>query len=202
MTVMLLVVVLALAGLATDFARLHAAREDMYTVVDAAALAGSVPGRTDGAVRYVRIVVQPGWCETCCNDDGCWCCCKREQTVVYRSGPEHRRNSLTGACERDLGIVSRWVEHGGQTEKTVREVLDANWPGLVSRVGQPRVEIRAGTSPYVKVEAGGEMETGFLRAVGIEKLEARRCSQAATFYERVIGGVFQGRNPPPADACR
>ena len=202
MTVMFLVVVLALAGLVTDFARLHVAREDMYTAVDAAALAGSVPSRTDGAVRYVRIAVQPGWCETCCGDDGCWCCCRREQTVVYRSGLEHRRSSLTGTCDRDLGIMDRWVEYSGQTSKTVREVLDANWPSLVKRIGQPVITVQSGNSPYVKVETMGDMETGFLRVVGIEKLEAKRCSQAATFYERVIRGVYQGRNPPPVDACQ
>ena len=203
MTVMLLVVVLALTGLATDFARLHVARESMYTAVDAAALAGSIPSRTDGAVRYVRIAVQPGWCETCCGDDGCWCCCRREPIVVYRSGPEHQRASLTGPCDRDLGIVTRWVEHTRPgTERVVREVLDANWPGSVRMLGQPQVEVRSGASPYVKVEARGQMDTGFLRVIGMDKLEARRCSQASTFYERIAGGVYQGRSLPPADACR
>ncbi len=202
MTVMFLVVVLALAGLATDFARLHVAREDMYTAVDAASLAGSVPSRTDGAVRYVRIAVQPGWCETCCNKDSCWCCCRREDTVVYRSGPEHSRSSLTGTCDRDLGIVTRWVEHTSGTDRIVRDVLDANWPSLIRQSEEPAIKIQSGQSPYVKVKAIGEMDTGFLRIVGIEEMETQRCAQATTFYERIIDGVFRGRNPPPADACQ
>lgn len=201
MTVMFLTVVLALAGLATDFARLHVAREDMYTAVDAAALAGSVPSCTDGAVRYIEIAVQPGWCETCCDEDSCWCCCRHEQSVVFRSGPERYRSSLTGQCDIDLGIFERQVKYAGGTERVVRETLSTNWPGLIRRSGRPRVEIHPGVSPYVAVEAYGEMDTGFLRVVGIDKLETRRYSQAATFYERVAGGVFQGRNTPPPDAC-
>ncbi|MCL6478684.1 MAG: Tad domain-containing protein, partial [Peptococcaceae bacterium] len=83
LTVMLLSILLILAGVGVDLARVWVAREQAQTAVDAAALAGA-----SAAVRYVTVSVRPGHCETCCSDDGrCRCCCVSDP-VTDRTGTE------------------------------------------------------------------------------------------------------------------
>lgn len=70
-TVLVMAGMLMFAGVVTDFARIYIAREDLQTAVHAGALAGSLQG-----VRYVQITVRDGYCDICCSDDGCSCCCQ------------------------------------------------------------------------------------------------------------------------------
>lgn len=211
MTVMLIFVILALAGLATDFARMHVSREEMYSAVDAAALAGSLTNKAQnsGAVRYVSVTIRPGYCETCCDEKSCWCCCRQYDYLVRRTAPEDNIGSVVGQCDSVYGIYRRWIEYGHNTERNAREILEYNWPKLMRpEKGGNKLSDKVEThsfgayAPSVVVEAKGEIDTSFLKVIGIDKLQSQRCSQATTFYEKLELGRTWGRNPPPADACR
>ena len=86
MTAMFLVLMIILGGFALDLGRAWIAREQLQTAVDAASLAGAKGGI---AKKYVEVSVIPGWCETCCGEDSCWCCCAHAPSPVRQIGRAH-----------------------------------------------------------------------------------------------------------------
>lgn len=206
-TVLTVSVLLLFAGLATDFARLWVAREDLRTAVDAAALAGSLE-----AQRYVTITVQDGYCETCCDEDSCWCCCVCNPSYSI-TGTERRLIDQGGwrrgtCCDGFYGIQRRWIEYPSSTGTVALQTLDMNWPRFMRPEAGGAMTSRevnwfqsGPRSPSVQVRASGTMDTTFLKIANIESLATAKCGQAATFYERIEGGYRLGRNPAPADAC-
>jgi len=108
-----------------------------------------------------------------------------------------------------LGIQRRWIEYPASTKTVARETLNANWPRFMrpeaggARTSENVEVFQSGpNAPSVRVRAAGEMDTTLLKVAGIESLAAAKCGQSATFYHVVENGWTQGRNAPPADACR
>lgn len=203
-TVLTVSVLLLFAGLATDFARLWVAREDLQTAVDAAALAGAGEGQ-----RHVKITVGQGdWvCHT--SDDGtvsCSCEPRPSRTMV---GTERQLIEQGGwrrhRCDYFLGIERRWIEYPPSTGTVALQTLDANWPRFLSpEAGGAATNKEVAvypSGPQVRVRAAGAMDTTFLKIANIESLATAKCGQALTFYERIVGGWRLGRNPPAADVC-
>ncbi len=210
LTVMLLSILLILAGVGVDLARVWVAREQAQTAVDAAALAGA-----GAAVRYVTVSVRPGHCETCCSDDGrCRCCCVSDP-VTDRTGTEKYMIEQGGwrrsRCDSFLGIRHRWLEYPSDTGRIARQMINLNYPGLLGPGGggEPvsqtvKVFNREGDRYYPSVMAGirGNVGTAFLNIAGIDDLPVDNCGQAASFYQVLREGMVYGRNGAPADACR
>ena len=210
LTVMLLSVILILAGVGVDLARVWVAREEAQTAVDAAALAGAT-----AAVRYVTVSVRPGHCETCCSDDGkCRCCCVSDP-ITDRTGTESYMIEQGGwrrsRCDSFLGIRHRWLEYPSDTGRIARQIMDINYPGLLRPEGggepvarEVEVYSREGDRYYPSVMAGirGNIRTAFLNIVGIAALPVDNCGQATSFYQVLKEGIVYGRNRAPADACK
>lgn len=207
-TCIVIVVLLLLAGVATDLSRVWTAREDLQTAVDSAALAGS-----RSAVRYVKITVGYGHCNTCCSLDGCWCCCECDPPVTLTGTEKHlieeggwRRGTC---CDRFLGIEKRWIEYPSETIDNSNTILDLNWPKLMTPDGggdknRSEVTVYDGYDPHspsVKVEAFGNIKTALLKLAGIKEVLSHRCGQSTTFYDVIRNGWFTGRNNPPQNDC-
>ncbi|MDK2816266.1 MAG: hypothetical protein PWR22_895 [Moorella sp. (in: firmicutes)] len=207
MTVMIIALLLLLAGLATDFARLYVAREELQTAVDAAALAGSRQG-----VRYVTITVGYGHCETCCGLDGCSCCCVCDPPVTL-TGAEKKLVEEGGwrrgtCCDRFLGYEDRWIEYPANTTAVASSILNLNWPRFMSpEYGGSKLDSKIdvySSGPYypsVVARAAGMIKTTFLKLAGIQEINSSRCGQAGTFYSVIRNGWLLGKNSAPQDAC-
>jgi len=209
-TCIVIVVLLLLAGAATDLARAWTAREDLQTAVDSAALAGS-----RSAVRHVTITVGYGHCNTCCDEDKCWCCCECDPPQTLTGTEKHlieeggwKRGTC---CDRFLGIEKRGIEYPPETVDNSNTVLDLNWPKLMTPDGggnknQSDVTVYDDFrySPYgpsVRVTALGNIKTALLKLAGIKEVPSHRCGQSTSFYDVIRNGWFTGKNNPPDNAC-
>ncbi|MEW6541927.1 MAG: Tad domain-containing protein [Bacillota bacterium] len=206
-TVLTISILLLFAGLATDFARLWVAREDLRTAVDAAALAGSLE-----AQRMVKITVGQGeWVCTTSADGVVSCSCEWKPPRTMTGAEAHlidRGGWRQHRCDYFLGIERRWIEYPASARTVAQETLDVNWPRFMrpeaggAKTSESVEIFRSGSQyPSVRVRAAGTMDTTLLKVAGIESLAAADCGQAGTFYERIEGGRKQGENPPPGDAC-
>ena len=206
MTCLVIAAFLLLAGALTDLARAWVAREDLQTAVDAAALAGAAG--TEGRTRYVEITVGYGHCETCCDEDSCWCCCQCDPPVTLRGTEKYlveqggwRRGTC---CDRFLGTEERWIRYPADTRQVAEEILNINWPDLLEEKKWSDVTVYPDYNPYgpsVRARTQGSLSTVLLKLAGIDEISPVRCGQSGTFYDVVRDGWFLGRNRPPLDAC-
>ncbi|MCR4441880.1 MAG: Tad domain-containing protein [Peptococcaceae bacterium] len=209
MTAVLLVVLLLFAGVAVDLARAWVAREELQGAVDSAALAGSM-----SAVRMVEVTVQYGHTYECCFEDSCSSCCATDPPVRL-VGTEKKLVDQggwrRGTCgDKFLGIERRWIEYPSDAKSIANQILDMNWPGLLTPEGGGAKEgsnvtvydAKSAYGPSVKVDARGNVKTALLNIIGINDLSFKRCGQSATFYDVVVNGWLLGRNDPPQDACK
>ncbi|NPV89591.1 MAG: Tad domain-containing protein [Firmicutes bacterium] len=209
MTCLVIVILMLFAALGTDFARAWVAREDMQTAVESAALAGS-----KNSVRYVDVRVLPGH-EVCCPGmPTCGSCCEMEDRSVTRRGTERKMIIENGwrhnRCDKFKGITNRRIEYSADTQSVVQNILDLNWPKLMTPEGggeQLSSSIEVFNSkdktygPSVVVKAEGDIKTTLLKLIGINEISAKQCSQSTTFYDVISGGWLRGRNDPPKDVC-
>ncbi|WP_128739131.1 pilus assembly protein TadG-related protein [Desulfocucumis palustris] len=205
MAVLLVSILLIMAGVATDLARAWVAREDLQAAIEAASLAGA-----RNAKRYVTVTVEPGHKECSTDEDGhtsCWCV---SEPIVDRSGNEVHMIDEDGwrhnECDNYLGIRKRWLEYPNDTAEIMQGVFDVNRPSLLEEDGEitsERIKINDSASdeayPSVTVRAGGSVNTFLLKLAGIDELEFNRCSQSASYYDKIVEGKIYGWERPEDD---
>lgn len=199
MTVMFLVLLILVGGFVVDLGRAWIAREHLQTAVDAASLAGAKGGI---AKKYVEVSVIPGWCTTCCDEYGCYCCCNFAPSPVRRSGEENYILGQGGwawsICDLGPWLEERWIEFSQSGQGVVEQVLKANWTNPLPV--RSRITTYDEYSPYypsVVVSAEAKVETTLAKIVGIEEIPVRVFSQAAVYYTDVHGGWEYGRSASP-----
>ncbi|GBF33865.1 hypothetical protein DCCM_2976 [Desulfocucumis palustris] len=105
-----------------------------------------------------------------------------------------------------MGIKERWLEYPSDTDEVVRGVFDVNRPSLLEEDGEitsERITINDSSSdkayPSVTVRADGRIDTFFLKLVGIDDLEFNRCSQSASYFDKIMEGKIYGWKRPEND---
>lgn len=208
------VVIIALAAVAVDFARYSLASEKLKTAGEAAAVAGGL-----SATRYVRLEIDPGSSPDCCGDEECVPCCTdcgdpitvegKEKDLIDNNGWE----SYCCGCGCDgMEILDRWVVYEGNNAEAAAEMFfDVNKPKEMDTVqggssGITKFKAFQKGEPYypsVMVETSGTVKTLFLSFLNklapgadFSHLNAIRCSQGLTYYYD-LNGKWHRTAPDP-----
>lgn len=205
LTVLLLTMLLVLAGIGADLARMWVAREQAQTAVDAASLAGAL-----NAERYVTVRVEKGYYDYWTDSDGHTHKKCATSGTVNRSGLEEYMIKERGwkhhPCDKYIGIHDRWVEYPANTEQISRQLLKINYPSLIDEPVEEEIKVfrQEGNKYYPSVvsQLRGKIHTTFLKVAGIDELKLDSDSQSTTFYEVIRDGWIYGRNPAPEDATK
>jgi len=201
-----IVILIAVAAVALDYARFTAASEKLKTAGDAAAVAGAV-----SATRYVTLLIDPGSSRDCCGDETCNPCCVdcgdeftvtgKERDLIEKGGWE--RYCCSCGCDK-VEIIDRWVQYDdGNAEAAAQVFFDVNIPKEMSydQGGDSSLDSvtkyqKRGDSRYpsVVVRTAGRVKTLFLDflnrivpGVDFSYIKTNQCSQGGTYYYDLNG---------------